>query len=79
MIETLNALAQLGPALGSVAVIGLLCYKLLQMFDKHSAALTTIQSNMQSHTEAMRTMSNNVEANTKMTQQVINLIEKKIA
>ena len=79
MTETLNALAQLGPALGSVAVIGLLCWKLLQMFDKHSAALVTIQANMQSHTQAMQEMTRNVEANTKMTQQVINIIEKKIA
>ena len=79
MTETITALSQLGPALGSVAVIGLICYKLLQMFDKHSAALVTIQANMQSHTQAMQEMTRNVEANTKMTQQVINIIEKKIA
>lgn len=74
MTDTLTALAQLGPALGSVAVIGILCWKLLQMFDNHSKALTTIQNNMQSHTEAMRVMSQNVETNTKMTEKVIYLL-----
>lgn len=78
MSEAIEGLAQLGPALGSVAVIGLLCWKLLQMFDKHSAALTIIQANMQSHTQAMQEMTRNVEANTKMTQQVISIIERKV-
>lgn len=77
MTETVTSLAQLGPALGSVAVIGILCWKLLQMFDNHSRALIIIQTNMQSHTEAMKKMSENVETNTRMTEKVIYLLADK--
>lgn len=61
MQEALSSLAQLGPALGSVVVIGVICYQLLKMFDKHSQALQTIQKNMEGHTTAMEVMSKNVE------------------
>lgn len=77
MTETITSLAQLGPALGSVAVIGILCWKLLQMFDNHSKVLVSIQTEMQSKAEAIKKMADNVEANTKMTEKVIYLLATK--
>lgn len=57
----LQGLANLGPALGAVVVIGVICWKLLQMFDKHGDAIKTIS-------ETMKEVDRSVQANTKATE-----------
>lgn len=78
MEALLGSLAQLGPALGSVVVIGIVCWKLLDMFSKHGDALSMVSKNMQAHTEALITISHNVETNTKATEKMVEIIEKKL-
>lgn len=77
MTELVTALSQLGPALGAVAVIGLLCWKLLEMFGEHTKALTSIQTNMSAHTNSMDKMTQNIDVNTRMTERVVTLLEVK--
>ena len=76
IVGAINSLSNLGPALGSVVVIGILCWKLLQMFDKHSTVLGEIQHSIQAQSEAMKNMSENVSANTKATESVEKTNEK---
>jgi hypothetical protein len=64
MDSILQGLASLGPALGSVTVIGVICWKLLQLFDKHVDAINQI--------------SRNVTANTKATERMASLLEQRL-
>lgn len=68
-MDFLKDLGTLGPALGSVVVIGLLCWKLLQLFDK----MTT---SMNENTRAMDKLSCNVEKNTQATEATSSIIKE---
>lgn len=62
--SAIHEFSTLGPALGSVFVIGVICYylvklikniieKLLTMFTEHSKALSEIRENMNANTQVM--------------------------
>lgn len=75
----------LGPALGSVVVIGLICYNLLKMisrltdklftiFDAHLEALNEVKETMKTHAESLEKVGENLEANTKVTENLFQLV-----
>jgi len=81
--STLHEFSNLGPALGSVVVIGLIAYhlvklikvlsdKLFFMFDQHTKALYEMRHNMEGHTIIIKTVADNVKENTKVTKQAHN-------
>lgn len=81
----ITAVSQLGPALGSVCVIGFIAYKLLGLFDKHMDALNTVNLNMQAHTaqlqvntQALEQMEKNIAANTETTKRFAELLHEYI-
>lgn len=83
----LREFSTLGPALGSVVVVGIICFFLLKLirglmekmfylFSEHSKALTEIRINMEAHTIIVKKVADNVEANTKATKEVSKFIRK---
>jgi len=68
--EVLKGLAALGPALGSVVVVGGVCWRLLQIFDKFSDSLNT-------NTKTMGGMAENIKANTEVMEQIKRIIDDK--
>lgn len=68
MIETVKDLAALGPALGSVVVIGIICWKLIIMFDRQSRVIGGIHEVMYGHAKTIEELNSNVLANTKVTE-----------
>lgn len=75
-MELLQQLGQLGPALGSVAVIGIVCWRLLQLFDNHLKAFNALNENLMSNKLALDKLANNVEKNTFVTEQMSSLIKR---
>jgi len=75
----IEQLAQLGPALGSVVVIGIICWKLLELFSKNGDVLGKISENMNAHTIALNVISKNVEANTEATEKMVTTIENAVS
>jgi hypothetical protein len=65
----LQGLANLGPALGAVVVIGIICWKLLQMFDKHGDAINKIS-------QTMKEVDRSVQANTKATECMAEMLRR---
>ena len=76
MESILQDLANLGPALGSVTVIGILCWKLLQIFDKHGDAIKTMSETLNGQTEMSKQVDGSVQANTRATDRVAILLER---
>jgi hypothetical protein len=76
MDSILQDLANLGPALGSVTVIGIICWKLLQLFDKHGDAIKNISETLHGQTEMLKQVDSNVQANTRATDRVAMLLER---
>lgn len=78
----LKDFGNLGPALGSVVAIGLICWKLLDMIDKQgksiAGVMSSVSKNMEEHTRAMASMSENVAANTKTTDRLASIMERKL-
>jgi hypothetical protein len=85
--QLLDGFAKLGPAMGAVVAIGGICYyliklitmlfsKMLEMFDKHTLALGSVEKNMQAHTESINKMGTNLEANTKATLKMVDLLDR---
>ncbi len=71
MLEAIQDLSTLGPALGSVVVIGLLCWKLIQMFDRHLQTLSKISVNMETTNQTVDEMNKNISMNTEMTKNLL--------
>lgn len=69
-------LGSLGPALGSVAVIGIICWKLLQIFEKHGAAIESISTALLGQAEVLKEIDKNVQANTQATDRMSALLQK---
>lgn len=69
-------LGSLGPALGSVAVIGIICWKLLQIFEKHGAAIESISVALLGQAEVLKEIDKNVQANTQATDRMSALLQK---
>lgn len=63
MGDIVSSLSQLGPALGSVVVIGIICWKLLDLFARN--------------VDALKSISQNVDANTRATERMMQIIERK--
>lgn len=74
----LQDLANLGPALGSVAVIGILCWKLLQIFDKHGDAIKNMSETLHGQTEMLKQVDGNVQANTRATDRMSQFLERSL-
>jgi len=75
-MESLTDLAALGPVLGSVSVIGLLCWKLLLLFDKLSDRLDAGTKTIDSVSRNMESVSKNIEKNTEATERMSLIIEQ---
>jgi hypothetical protein len=73
----LQDLGSLGPALGSVAVIGIICWKLLQIFEKHGAAIESFSAALQGQTEVLKEIDKNMQANTQATERMSMLLQQK--
>lgn len=84
----LEGIAKLGPSVAAVLAIAVIAYfliqlfskvmsKLLDMFDKHTVALGSVERNMDAHTLAINRMSENVDANTKATLQLMDHLGQK--
>jgi len=78
----LRDIANLGPALGAVVAIGIVCYflvqllkKVLDMFEKHGDALSIVSKNMQAHTDVLKGVERNVQQNTEITQHMNQLLK----
>lgn len=78
----LRDIANLGPALGAVVAVGIVCYflvqllkKVLDMFDKHGEALSIVAKNMQAHTDVLKEVERNVQQNTEVTQHMTKLLK----
>ena len=69
-------LGSLGPALGSVAVIGIICWKLLQIFEKHGAAIENMSTALLGQSEVLKEIDKNVQANTQATDRMSALLQK---
>ena len=69
-------LGSLGPALGSVAVIGIICWKLLQIFAKQGEALDSISTALLGQAEVLKEIDKNVQANTQATDRMSALLQK---
>ena len=78
METLLQDLGSLGPALGSVAVIGIICWKLLQMFDKHGDAIKNISETLQGQTQILKQVDQNVQANTRATDRMVDFLAKSL-
>ena len=80
-METLKNLAQLGPALGSVAVIGILCWKLLSIFevflDKFRQSVDSNREAMHSVSKGLDALSENVKKNSEVTERMSVIIDNK--
>ena len=75
-MDFLTGLAQLRPALGSVVVIGVICWKLLEMFANNNDVLKSFLQSLAAHTDAIHLIGKNVEANTKATEKMVDIIER---
>ena len=78
MESILQGLASLGPALGSVTVIGVICWKLLQIFDKHGDAIKGISETLHGHAHMLKEVDRNVQANTRATERMAQLLEQNL-
>lgn len=78
METLLQDLGSLGPALGSVAVIGIICWKLLQMFDKHGDAIKNISETLQGQSQILKQVDQNVQANTRATDRMVDFLAKSL-
>lgn len=72
-MDWLQQLAALGPALGSVAVIGVICWRLLQLFDR---LMDKIEGASMKINSTLSDLSKNVEKNTEVTSRMSLIIEK---
>lgn len=78
MESLLQDLGSLGPALGSVTVIGIICWKLLQMFDKHGDAIKKISETLQGQSQILKQVDQNVQANTRATDRMVDFLAKSL-
>ena len=78
MESLLQDQGSLGPALGSVTVIGIICWKLLQMFDKHGDAIKKISETLQGQSQILTQVDQNVQANTRATDRMVDFLAKSL-
>ena len=70
-------LANLGPALGSVVVMGFICWKLMILFKEQLEAIKGFSDSLHAHTRTLDKISANTEANTKIVSRMLDQIEAK--
>jgi len=78
----IDAISKLGPALGAVIAIAIICYFLIQVINKVLGMFEKFGVNMEAHTKSMlqmgsavEKMGDNIEANTKATMRMVSLLE----
>lgn len=79
MNSQLEQLASLGPALGAVAVIGMICWKLLIIMEKQSKAMEEISKNMQAQTDCTKMHTKHLENVLEQNRLILNLLLNKKA
>lgn len=75
-MDWLKELSSLGPALGSVVVMGLLCERLLNLFSKFNDSFAANQQTMQKLSSSVEDLSKNVKENTEVTERMSSIIDQ---
>ena len=83
--QILLDIAALGPALGAVVCIGVVCFflvkllnRVLGMLENHGDALKIISQNMQAHTDVLKEVDRNVQVNTRVTEHMSTLLRNHV-
>lgn len=76
-MDSVKDFVNLGPALGSVVVLGVVCWRLLLILDRHSQTLSEIGQHVAKSNSVLDSLSLAVRQNTNTTEYLTNLITKK--
>ena len=83
-MDSISTLADLGPALGSVVVLAVICYNLIKMMNEHTKTISELNVVIRNQSVALDRISSNQEKlgenmreNTEVVRTCVRLVEQK--